>query len=694
LQIIETISFKSRILHIFVLVSLAVSAPLYEVFIVNSQFFLEYSSSPADIFLFVFTLSILLPSLLALILMVATNIEDSLGKFVYFLISGVLVSLFFLQYLNSLLNFAAWVIVFFALAMTLLWFAVYLKFKHFRTFISFLGFLCIASPISFLLSPTIHQLVFPQVVSINAVNGKTDLPNVVFMVFDELPILSLLDADGRVDALRFPNFSQLVESSHWFINTATVACGTRQAVPAILTGNRPRQKTPAPLAENYPNNLFTLIAGKYDYVNVHEKLSHLCPEKICSLDTRRIPLGLWKKYTAIFSDVIVVYLSRVLPIDFSGFLPVVGGKWANFTKISPGKGELIDKRKARIENFINSITSKYGSSFNFLHGLLPHRVWTILPSGFNYNGHIERQLVNKYKIDGKTGAKKRVKKQWVLDEPLLKIVRQQHLLQLAYLDKMIGQLIKRLKSLDVYEKSLLIITADHGFSMSLNEEIRNFSKSNLGETLFVPWFIKLPYQDTPFLHPELVETIDIYPTLAKILGVPLDSGTDGVAQLPVSSTRKSSVLTRCSGKFTKYEFEHALALREEAHAKQIILFDLKDPGRTLFSFGPLRGLIGKPIIDLNQIAIPIEATISDLELYSNVDLKKRFVPAYIEGKIVGDAPETARFVAIALNGIVQATAEIYEHDGQKKFAGLVSKNSFKSGNNEIQIFLIKEALIN
>src|SRR4051812_27316224 len=41
-------------------------------------------------------------------------------------------------------------------------------------------------------------------------------PPVVMIVFDEFPTTSLLDAHGRIDAVRYPNFARLARDANWF----------------------------------------------------------------------------------------------------------------------------------------------------------------------------------------------------------------------------------------------------------------------------------------------------------------------------------------------------------------------------------------------------------------------------------------------------------------------------------------------
>ena len=87
-------------------------------------------------------------------------------------------------------------------------------------------------------------------------------PPVVIAIFDQLPLISLLDADGRIDPALYPHFAALTSESTWFRNASAVAEYTSFALPAILTGNYPELGR-LPVAADYPENLFTLLVGRY-----------------------------------------------------------------------------------------------------------------------------------------------------------------------------------------------------------------------------------------------------------------------------------------------------------------------------------------------------------------------------------------------------------------------------------------------
>ena len=84
----------------------------------------------------------------------------------------------------------------------------------------------------------------------------------ILVAFDELPINSLLDAHGRIDAARFPNFARLARGSTWFEHATTVGEGTTHAIPAILTGRFPKAGE-FPVYTDHRQNIFTLFGGAH-----------------------------------------------------------------------------------------------------------------------------------------------------------------------------------------------------------------------------------------------------------------------------------------------------------------------------------------------------------------------------------------------------------------------------------------------
>ena len=83
------------------------------------------------------------------------------------------------------------------------------------------------------------------------------------VVFDELPLTSLLGPGGRIDAGRYPSFAALAHTANWYRGATAVHDSTALAVPAMLDGRYPRRGLRSDVI-SHPVNLFTLLAHKYE----------------------------------------------------------------------------------------------------------------------------------------------------------------------------------------------------------------------------------------------------------------------------------------------------------------------------------------------------------------------------------------------------------------------------------------------
>jgi len=97
---------------------------------------------------------------------------------------------------------------------------------------------------------------------------------------------------------------------------------------------------------------------------------------------------------------------------------------------------------------------------------------------------------------------------------------------IAYMDQQVGALLDRLRALDLFDDTLLIITADHGESFGDHRAIGH------GTTLYqdevgVPLVVKYPGSPAPAVVDVPVSTVDIAPTILEITGTPVPQGLDG-----------------------------------------------------------------------------------------------------------------------------------------------------------------------
>jgi Sulfatase len=322
--------------------------------------------------------------------------------------------------------------------------------------------------------------------------GHTTLPPIFLLIFDEFRFHDLLGPDGQIDGTLFPNFRQLADDSTWFRNATANADETNLSIPVILTGNYPVGVDPSYQA--YPHNLLTLLQPYY-HVTVHERVTHFCIEGRYHCPDAEIA----SSDLALLRDVLVIYTAGVLPKPYAASLPPMARSWGPFRDYT----EEMAARIARFRAFLNSLGAIPGDrSMVMMHQELPHSPYVLTSQG------------TIYKADPSY-----VDPSFVGNVDLLDALHKRYVMQMGYVDKEVGEFIGRLKQLGLYNKSLIIITADHGVSFRPDDPGRVLNRADADEILPVPLFIKTPFQDHGVVSDRDVQLIDLVPTVAGLLGL-------------------------------------------------------------------------------------------------------------------------------------------------------------------------------
>lgn len=98
--------------------------------------------------------------------------------------------------------------------------------------------------------------------------------------------------------------------------------------------------------------------------------------------------------------------------------------------------------------------------------------------------------------------------------------------EIAYLDDHLGQLVQRLKSLGIYDNTMLVITSDHGDAFGE----RNFVSHGVSlyqDQIHVPLVIKYPNTSEETQVNEFVSLTDVTPTILAAAGVDVPSNLAG-----------------------------------------------------------------------------------------------------------------------------------------------------------------------
>ena len=589
-------------LHIFVLCGFAIAQPLLDLMGRTAEFFVVRRSEPTDVLLLVLLVCLLLPALLVLVEAAAVLLGRRVRKAVHGVIVAVLVAAIALPALKRLDGIPGAYLVAGAALLGVALTISYLRLASLRFYLTVLSPAVLIFPGLFLFFSPVSKVVFPPPQPEAAYPKVNATAPIVMVIFDELPVTSLMDERRRIDPIRYPNFAALAQDATWFRNATTVSGSTAKAVPAILTGKYP-DRNRQPTAADHPRSIFALLAGSYD-LQVSEALTQLCPEELCGEEKESGT----KRMQSLVSDLSIVYLHLLLPSDLSLWLPSVSGTWRDFTgdgtkagnnqkrspklqkRVKHREGGWRNARRERFMDFVSTIHSAEKPTLYWLHSVLPHIPYQYLPSGKTYHRTDQRP----YGL-----GKQNKQNKWHDDEWAVLQGYQAHLLQVGFVDTLIGRLLARLKEAELYARSLIVITADHGVSFRSGDYRRGPTPTNFQDILPVPLIIKAPYQQEGGINDRHVESIDILPTMADILGMDLPWPVDGHSALdPSVAERQQKVIYSSSAKNLLTFPATSLDVRYVSWERKLTLLGSGGISEKLFKIGPYSDLVGRRLADV------------------------------------------------------------------------------------------------
>lgn len=666
-------------LHVFGLWGFWVAQPLYDLVSRNPAFLVAHGAELSTELFFALSLSVVGPGILVLPIGIAARMGRIAGWCVYGAVVGALFAVMALILLHRVDPLGPVFLAAVALAVGTLGALASLRSQGWARVLSALSLAGLVFPLLFLArSPLWEGSGVDGLPEVETIGSSTP---VVLLVLDEFPLASLLDSAGNIDRARYPNLADFAAESLWFQEATAVASDTSIAVPAILTGRYPHEPLP-PTWRQQPENLFTLLR-RGGRLEVFEEITRLCPKAVCS--GARHHGSPSARLSSLLLDSAVVYLHLVVPRHWSERLPPIDGSWAGFVAGARFGGLAesaeVGGHRGRWSGFgglLAAIREEPEARLYFLHLLAPHAPWDTLPSGKEY-GPVD-MFPHGFSADA-VGPDV-----WASVQGL-----QRHLLQVVYVDRILGELFDTLRKVGLYDRALVIVSSDHGASFEPGTNRRYLAGGNASDLLSVPLFVKLPGQTAGERRGQLAETVDILPTIAAVLGVELPWEVDGHSLLDAAAPQRTFKQAYRGGPL-RFEPEAIAAARVRTVARIDSLFG---PGVSgLYEVGPYRQLLGQPSaprVEPGGEEEPLVA-LHRPERFERVDLAARSIPVHVQGTLQGGGPaEGPLQLAVGVNGRIAAVTRTHGHEtGAPAFSALLPEQVFGPGANEVAIYRVQE----
>lgn len=515
------------------LAALAVAQPLLDLLGRNPTYFVATGLGNGEILALALLLTLGLPALLLLAELVVFAIDERAGHLVHLGLVGLLGALLGAGLARHVAAGSDVVTMAMALAVGG---AVIVGLRRSPSLALGLRYLALAPLLvlgAFLFASETSSLLFGhEAEAATSVTVGSPAP-VVLLQLDELPLASIMRSDGTINEARFPGFARLAAESTWYRNASTVSSGTNRSVPATLSGIVPEAELPT--SAEYPDNLFTLLGGSYEF-DVHETVARLCPQSLCPT-TASTPAaaGLGDA----LADTALVFGHVVLPPGLRSSLAPVDRSWGDFLDREAVVAETdgaavpgaVDENAADpqaqgrdLDAWIERFPADAERTLSYAHVLLPHTPWLMTASGLPLTDPGPEPGIDD------TGR-------WSADPVLVREGLRMHLMQVQYVDGRIEALMDRLQALGTWDDTLVVVVADHGEAFTPGQPGRVPVEGTEAEIFSVPLFVKYPGQGAGEVNDINALTIDVLPTIVDALEIDTDWSFDGQSLLDPAERR-------------------------------------------------------------------------------------------------------------------------------------------------------------
>lgn len=509
-----------------------------------------------------------------------------------------------------------------------------------------------------------------------AQSAGVDIPDehrVVFIVLDELPLASIVAADGSgtIDADLVPNIARLAGDATWYRNNATVAPLTDAALPALLTGTIPDSATTPAINARYPDSLFTLLSPRYA-IHAHESVTQVCPVRLCHADLRQ-SLSAVQRIRAVLDDAASLLRDHLSPSRPTDVVDLAGAFSLDPDPLSTGV------------RFVENMRGGRRPRLDLIHVFLPHLPWQYLEDGRRASAPAVEpgSVTNRWASEWAAAAG-----------------RQRHLQQVQVADRLVGMVLDKLEQLDEYDDSLIVLTADHGAAFMAGEPLRGLSEANAAQIVWTPLIVKYPGQTDAHVDDRLARTTDIVPTIADVLGVTIPWEVDGHSLLGEPAAAEPTAVEIIDWSLSPLRpvddsnsvqveaidnFAAALAGITDPFAPEA--GGAADPARR-YRLGEYGALVGTPIDGWERVDPGATATLGGADRFAAVDPDALVLTHLDVAGTVDRNIADGTLLAIGVNGTIVGLSEVGAGGTAGSWFARLWPEPFLAGANTIELFAL------
>lgn len=676
---VSEVRYRDVIGSVLALASLAVAQPVLDLLSRNAEFFTARQAPTGDIVLLGVLVAVVLPASLAVAVLGLFRVAPGVGLAAHGMITGLLMAALVAQVVERVPGMppAAGLVV--AVVGGLAAIVAFTRATALRTMLRWGSILPVLVVGLFLAtSPATRQ----WGASGEATGAERRIGNpvpVVVVVFDELPVASLMTPDGDVDMKRFPNFDRLRGRFTWFRNATTRYSHTSQIMPSVLSGE-PWNPDGDPVLEDYPDNLFTLLGDRYDVV-AHEEVTWLCPPEVCQASANHFP----ERFAGMLHDVAVVGQHVMLPDPWTGHLPPIDAGWGNFGGAEDVRDHLasedrewtVEDPRVVFQPFLESLSHADMPALRYYHAMAPHHPFQFLPEGYRYPQELPIAAYD----DGPATPD---------DAFYITQAHARHLLQVGYVDRMIGDLLDTLEAWPPYDDALVAVFADHGISFRAGHTLRTGRQGNQDAVAYVPLFVKAPGQREGRVDDRPAMITDLLPTVVDVLDIEPMWQLEGDSLLVPNPDLQRSRLLSSRGQVLHMPSDGSGI--QPSLDEQAARFGPGGDWEEVYNIGPYARLHGSSAAEwMSQQPETVDVQIDHEEAYRSVDTSGDSLPALLNGRVRGDTVPEGTWLAVALNGRVASTTVVHQREaGGGYFSAMIPPSAFVDGDNGLALYRIEE----